>query len=189
LKKRLGYRRERQTDRQACENEGQIERQSCEQDGRTYLVRGFRKGWKDKLTDRLLKRMEDKLRDRLMKRMEEKLRDRLLERIKDKFRDRLLKRMEDELRDRLVSRNSGQIKRQKGRKDKFNNISVLFGFAHFAYFPFFFTSDFCCFASMRNKRTYTFFPFQAKRNFRFDFIFRIGTENDGASLTLHLKGQ
>jgi hypothetical protein len=64
LRKRI--RRERQTDRQACENNGQIERQACEQDGRTYLERGFGNEWKDKLGDRLLKRIEDKLRDRLV---------------------------------------------------------------------------------------------------------------------------
>jgi hypothetical protein len=42
LKKRLGYRMEKQTYRQACENDGQIERQVAgEQDGRIYLERGF----------------------------------------------------------------------------------------------------------------------------------------------------
>ncbi len=44
LRKRLGYRMERQTDRQACENDGQIERQACEQN-KNILERGFGKGW------------------------------------------------------------------------------------------------------------------------------------------------
>jgi hypothetical protein len=68
LRERLGYRMDRKVDRLAWENDGQIERQVCEQKGRTYLEGGFGKGWKDKLTDRLMKRMEDKLRDRLMSR-------------------------------------------------------------------------------------------------------------------------
>jgi hypothetical protein len=47
MEKMLRYRMDRQTDRQACENNGLIETQACEQDGRTYLERGFGKEWKD----------------------------------------------------------------------------------------------------------------------------------------------
>jgi hypothetical protein len=64
----LRYRMDRQTDRQACENNGLIETPACEQDGRTYLERGFGKEWKDKLRERLLNRMSDKLRNRLVSR-------------------------------------------------------------------------------------------------------------------------
>ncbi len=54
---------------------------------------------------------------------------------------------------------------------------VLFHFAliillHFASFLFIFASDFCCFASKRNKRKHVFFCFLAKHNFHFDFNFR-----------------
>jgi hypothetical protein len=135
-------------------------------------------GWKDKLTDRLV-RMQEKLRDRLANRMEDKLRDGFLKRIEDKFRDRLLKRMEDKLRDRLTRMKCGQIKRQAFVKEGKKNLAI-FRFLsvslHFAYFPFVFAVSLQCETSYHIH----FFPFQAKRNFRFDIIFRFGTENDGA---------
>ena len=59
ITKRLRYRMERLTDRQACENDGQIERQACEQD------------WKDKFIEKVRKRMER--RDRHLKRIEDKV--------------------------------------------------------------------------------------------------------------------
>ncbi len=64
---------DRQTDRQACENNGLIETQACEQDGMAFLERGFGKEWKNKLRERLLNRMSDKLRNRLVSRNQRKI--------------------------------------------------------------------------------------------------------------------
>jgi hypothetical protein len=99
--------------------------------------------------------------------------------MQDKLRGRLMKRMEDKLRDRHTRMNSGQIKRQafvkEGKKHLaiFRFLSVLL---HFASFPFVFAVSLQC----ETSEHIHFFPFQAKRNFRFDLIFRFGTENDGA---------
>jgi hypothetical protein len=84
----------------------QADRQAREQYGKTHRERGLVTGWKDKLTDRLV-RMTDKFRDRLV-------------RMTDKFRDKLV-RMTDKFRDRLVNRKEGDIFRErvrKGWKDK-----------------------------------------------------------------------
>jgi hypothetical protein len=105
---------ERQTDEQ-------IERQACEKDGRTYLERGFGKGWEDKL------------------------------------------------RERLMRRNYGQIKRQACVKDRKMNLAIFRLIRSISRISRSFElSDFCYFASMRNKRNYTFFRSRTKRNFRFE---------------------
>jgi hypothetical protein len=81
-----------------------------------------------------------------------------------------------------MSRNDGQIETKVFKKDGKTNLAIFlffFCFAsivlfHFTYFHFVFTLDFCCFASMRNKRKYTFFA--SKRNKIFASISSFASE-------------
>jgi hypothetical protein len=68
---------------------------------------------------------------------------------------------------------------------------VLFRFAsifslHFADFPFVFASDFCCFASMWNKRNHAFFSLPSETKCSLQFQFSLPKRKRGRTLVLIL---